>query len=1138
MSRKTINCIIACLLFLMPTLLCAQSLTTYEYWFDNGFNSRKTGSLSGSDAVVNIGIETGHLTNGVHRFSFRAKQSNGKYSAISSSLFLKRTVPQNSTLEYWVDGNIDQRESMSISNTEEEQSLELDLRNNTLYPFGFHKLYIRVAVEGEGESAIYSSPILKLSAGQASQLEYWIDDDLEHSKTLTGKAASDGDGYIYIDNLDLQDVPMGLHRLNCRAVSNSRRTVSAVTSSEFFKLSAGEATDLEYWIDDDIAHSKILNGNAASDGDGYIFVSELDLRDLSPGLHRLNCRAVSSSRRTCSAVVSSPILKLSAGKATQLEYWLDDDRENVHTIAGEAAYESSDYLFVSDLDLEAVTPGHHRLYCRAVSNSGKTTSAITMTPIIVKSKYHVDDPSTLTVTRQAYWIDDEEPVEKAVPNPENDMNFIHPINKRELSEGQHTIHMQYANSAGLWSSVGELTFTKEKTPDPVIQLTATEDKGLVTLNYNTVPYGFKYVVTRKYPSGKLHKVGGADDEGFPLALKATDTPPSGTYTYYVRGKYHGEDGEEKYINSNEVTVAVTEADNSVKRVNVNIKVVFDKGKTNIWKDDNLRVHFSDGSSKIPNVNGLITLNNIPVGTEMTMSIPFRAGCNYVADKKTFYVTENSPKQTIELLARENDERVTVTDACDLITEGEISTNPDSWYAKIGNGTGKSWKGKVFMRMVRKSDFEELTSYLNHDVSPDEGSGIITPADIPNTKIFINNMLTWKVAYQTDFSISKNGMSDHEMFMDFITLPYPDRNKTEDYYVFFSSLKEGDTQEKPMEGQNPKVLRINPHDITQGEVDEMERFCYYYAKVLKYFDNIKDWDDPVKLTWNSLGDAKDDIIDLAGKSEVTAEEANKIMSKYMVDEVGLTMIGLFGKSLKSSIKTAKQLKEMPDEVYKLITELQQYNAIKNAPPYHQFFKVANLIVKKSKSPFANVYSAYLTVGEAMASKIEELENKVSDNRMWQYFADGHVTCKVRVAYRDKNNDVSKYFNPYEVKKQIKSAKIEGFWRQYDTQPLSEDRKVTATDLKPSYDNDGSWLTINGGSYSQFKERGLEPIGSEIWLVIEWQDGNVIRVPLLDQRVVERKESGFEGAGSVTFSVDLCSGFYQDKYMTKAIHFDDK
>ena len=1041
------------------------------------------------------------------------------------------THAQLSRYEVWFDDDRNSRVTGSISGSEATINTSIDTQHLT---DGIHTVNIRVRESDGTYSPITQSRFFKHNVEEGNKLEYWFDDDYENHATLD---VTTSNGRIDLNTeLGLQSMarfPQGYHQLNMR-ISTMGRSLGPIYSTSVFKLSAGVPTTLEYWVDDDIANKKTLGGSQT--GDSIAFIGNLDLQGVTLGSHRLHFRATSLSGRTNSPLCTANILVLAAGSPTTLEYWADDDKENIKTISG---IKSDDHvIFTGNFDLSDVSPGVHHLYYRTTSASRRTNSPISVEPILVKSKYHVDDPSTLTVTRQAYWIDDEEPVEKAVPNPENDMNFIHPINKRELSEGQHTIHMQYANSAGLWSSVGELTFTKEKTPDPVIQLTATEDKGLVTLNYNTVPYGFNYVVARKYPSGKLHKVGGADDEGFPLALKATDTPPSGTYTYYVRGKYHGEDGEEKYINSNEVTVAVTEADNSVKRVNVNIKVVFDKGKTNIWKDDNLRVHFSDGSSKIPNVNGLITLNNIPVGTEMTMSIPFRAGCNYVADEKTFYVTENSPKQTIELLARENDERVTVTDACDLITEGEISTNPDSWYAKIGNGTGKSWKGKVFMRMVRKSDFEELTSYLNHDLSPDEGSGIITPADIPNTKIFINNMLTWKVAYQTDFSISKNGMSDHEMFMDFITLPYPDRNKTEDYYVFFSSLKEGDTQEKPMEGQNPKVLRINPHDITQGEVDEMERFCYYYAKVLKYFDNIKDWDDPVKLTWNSLGDAKDDIIDLAGKSEVTAEEANKIMSKYMVDEVGLTMIGLFGKSLKSSIKTAKQLKEMPDEVYKLITELQQYNAIKNAPPYHQFFKVANLIVKKSKSPFANVYSAYLTVGEAMASKIEELENKVSDNRMWQYFADGHVTCKIRVAYRDKNNDVSKYFNPYEVKKQIKSAKIEGFWRQYDTQPLSEDRKVTATDLKPSYDNDGSWLTINGGSYSQFKERGLEPIGSEIWLVIEWQDGNVIRVPLLDQRVVERKEFGFEGAGSVTFSVDLCSGFYQDKYMTKAIHFDDK
>ena len=96
----------------------------------------------------------------------------------------------------------------------------------------------------------------------------------------------------------------------------------------------------------------------------------------------------------------------------------------------------------------------------------------------------------------------------------------------------------------------------------------------------------------------------------------------------------------------------------------------------------------------------------------------------------------------------------------------------------------------------------------------------------------------------------------------------------------------------------------------------------------------------------------------------------------------------------------------------------------------------------------------------------------------------------------------------------------------------------SNLKPSVEDDGDWLTINGGDFSQFKNSNDWIEGSEIWLVIEWKDGNVIRVPLLDDRVIERNDYDVGLEEYVTFSVDLCSGFYQDKYMTKNIHFDKK
>ena len=229
MSRKRLYSLFACLLCLLPVLIQAQSLTRYEYWFDDNFSGRVSKSMSGTDKLVNLSIDTEQLDNGVHKFSFRAKQSDGYYSAVTSSLFLKRPAAQNSVMEYWFDDNIDQRESMSISNTEDEQTFELDLRDNAKYPWGFHKLNMRITLEGGGESAIYSSPVLKLSAGKATQLEYWIDDDFAHVHTISGSLASDGQDYLFVNDLDLGDVSPGHHRLYCRAVSNSKRTVSAVT---------------------------------------------------------------------------------------------------------------------------------------------------------------------------------------------------------------------------------------------------------------------------------------------------------------------------------------------------------------------------------------------------------------------------------------------------------------------------------------------------------------------------------------------------------------------------------------------------------------------------------------------------------------------------------------------------------------------------------------------------------------------------------------------------------------------------------------------------------------------------------------------------------------------------------------------
>lgn len=318
MSRIIINLIRLCLLCMLPCLTWAQSLTQYEYWFDDDFNGRVSGSLSGTDAIFKSSISTDQLDNGIHKFCFRAKQSDGKYSAITSSLFLKRPSAQNSVVEYWFDDNFEQRESMNISSTEEEQELSFDLRDNTKYPMGFHKLNMRLNIEGEGVSAVYSAEVLKLSAGKATQLEYWVDDDRANRKTISGSVASDG--YIFSTELDLSDITPGYHLLHCRAVSGSKRTVSAVTTTPVMvKLREyGDETVVKYSVAIDDDTPTVYN---VKDPRSIVTIPHtLDARGLREGKeHRIDMKfynslgaSVSTTSNFMVNAAEDPVITLSA----------------------------------------------------------------------------------------------------------------------------------------------------------------------------------------------------------------------------------------------------------------------------------------------------------------------------------------------------------------------------------------------------------------------------------------------------------------------------------------------------------------------------------------------------------------------------------------------------------------------------------------------------------------------------------------------------------------------------------------------------------------------------------------------------------------------------------------------------------
>ena len=73
------------LLLLSLTLGFAQGVSRYEYWIDADYAGHTTVNSTATDIPLNIDIS--RQQEGVHYLSFRARNANGEWGALSRMLF-------------------------------------------------------------------------------------------------------------------------------------------------------------------------------------------------------------------------------------------------------------------------------------------------------------------------------------------------------------------------------------------------------------------------------------------------------------------------------------------------------------------------------------------------------------------------------------------------------------------------------------------------------------------------------------------------------------------------------------------------------------------------------------------------------------------------------------------------------------------------------------------------------------------------------------------------------------------------------------------------------------------------------------------------------------------------------------------
>ena len=325
---------------------------------------------------------------------------------------------------------------------------------------GFHTIYMRVKQSGaEYEySPITMSTFIKFATGEDSQLQYWFDEDVDNLATIAVDAASGKEQTLMLDLSNIERFPLGIHQLNMRVAHNGGH-YSPIYSAYVLRLPGGTGDSvLEYWFDDN--YENRVSRPVSADNDN-VQKLDIDLSDVSifpHGLHRLNMRvAVGGSR--FSSVYSAIVMRLYEGVNNTLTYWLDDDYANRRQLrtTNLGPLESN---FIYKLDFSAATAGMHRLHYR-IAKPTIDDGPVYEEPILVTRLYN-NTLTDVTITNQSTWLDDADAKKSVVAKPSSLFTKIFQLEPSSYAEGQqHAFHMQFQNSAGVWSSPNVTYFYKD-----------------------------------------------------------------------------------------------------------------------------------------------------------------------------------------------------------------------------------------------------------------------------------------------------------------------------------------------------------------------------------------------------------------------------------------------------------------------------------------------------------------------------------------------------------------------------------------------------------------------------------------------------------------------------------------------------
>jgi hypothetical protein len=131
----------------LPVNDASNSMVDYEYWLDNGFDNRTTGTLPGGASGMIPEFDYNNVPEGIHVIYFRAKDSRGYWSGVHAQAFYVNSTASEGEVKiaayrYWYDDRFEDSSltalTQAVNPFEWEEKLTLPAGFNEGEEHAFH----------------------------------------------------------------------------------------------------------------------------------------------------------------------------------------------------------------------------------------------------------------------------------------------------------------------------------------------------------------------------------------------------------------------------------------------------------------------------------------------------------------------------------------------------------------------------------------------------------------------------------------------------------------------------------------------------------------------------------------------------------------------------------------------------------------------------------------------------------------------------------------------------------------------------------------------------------------------------------------------------------------------------------------